>query len=86
VGTAMRAIGLVALTLLMITGGPLVLLVGATVGLPTAVVAGLVLAGVVWSGFRLMGGRKLAPDLRAPAMPAGRRDSAWKIPPPSSGM
>jgi hypothetical protein len=44
----------------------------------------LLLAAVVWSGLRLVGGRKLVPNLRAPAMPAGSRDSGWKIPPPSS--
>jgi hypothetical protein len=80
----LKVLCFLVLWLAAVTGVPLVLLVAFTYGLPAAGAAGLVLALVVWGGLRLVGGRRRSPEFRSTAEPGGTRDSAWKIPPPSS--
>lgn len=80
----LKVLSFCVLWLAAVAGVPLVLLAAFTYGLPAAGGVGLVLALVVWSGLRLVGGRRPSPQFRSTAEPSGTRDSAWKIPPPSS--
>lgn len=83
--SSLKVIGLLVLMVVAWSGIPLVLLVAFTRGLPEAGASALLLAGVVWGGLRLLGGRKPTRQTRSRVLPAGTQDSAWKIPPPSGG-